>query len=143
MQLNNIVDPRISGNYLSWDLFRRKQLENICRLESLYVREGATHDEMKIVLSTNSVDPNKYKNIIFLGALHGDNRDPRVENLHAEVEEKPIKKLIVDVNFQKMKMYELRQECKLQGIGWAKTDKKVDLLQKIEDKMNGNATGRG
>lgn len=143
MQFDKPIDPRLDlqRGYISWDLFRRKQLENICRLEGIYVRDGATHDEMKILLMNNGVDSKKYANIVFLGQLHGDGRDPRTENLHKEVQqmEKPIRKVIEDVNFQKMKMFELRQECSLQGIPWEKTDKKVELLKKIEDKLRGNA----
>lgn len=143
MQFDKPIDPRISGKYLSWDVFRRKQLENICKLEKLYIKDGATHNEMKIILDSNNINPWKYANIVFLGALHGDTRDPRPETLETEVRALPIKQVIKDVNFQKMKMYELRQECSLQGIEWAKTDKKVDLIKKIEERMNGlNAAAR-
>lgn len=142
MEFDKAIDPRINvkSQYVSWDVFRRKQLENICKLEHIPVREGATHDEMKIMLKSNDVDPKKYADVIFLGALHGDSRDPRIETLESVVRaEKPLKYVVKDVNFQKMQMYELRQECKLQGISFTKNDKKVDLLKKIQDKMNGNA----
>lgn len=139
MQYMKSDDPRIGRNYISWDIFRRKQLDNICKLEMIHVREGATHQEMKVVLEAKGIDPFKYKDIIFLGALH-DSGEDRAKNLEITVREMPVKAVIEDVMFDRMRMYELRHECTLQGIVWAKTDKKIDLVAKIREKMNGNAT---
>lgn len=141
MQFDRPLDPRFGRNYISWKVFRRKQMENICKLENISIREGATHEEMEVMLSAKEVNPMKYSEIIFLGKLH-DRGEDRARNLEHAVRALPVKTIIDDVDFQKMKMYELRQECNLQGIQWKKTDKKSELLARIKDKMYGNTAGR-
>lgn len=142
MQFDRALDPRFGNGYISWKVFTRKQMENICKLEKLPFRDGMTCNEMEIMLTGANVNPFTYKDILFFGVLHNSGED-RPKNLEQKLTSTEVKLVIEDVNFDAMKMYELRQECNLQAIPWKKTDKKVELIAKLKDKMNVNNASSG
>ena len=148
--LSHAEDPRYG-----FEKFRRTQLYTIAKLEKVPFQNGAPATAMREILAGANIDPQKYEAMTQADALNSGvqtnrNEIPNVpqEKLKAlteEIEETPVevKQEIENVDYSKMTFQDLKKECKLQGIVSEKTDKKADLLNRLNQRaqeLNGNIT---
>lgn len=140
LTVSKIQDPRTG-----WDMFRRKELEYILKLERITFTHGMPATSLRRLLIDSGIDAIKYRPAR-LGPLYGDigrqeYRYPKIDenlpDISDEVIDESFEAIIEDVNVYDLKMPALRKFCKEHGIKALPSLGKKDLYKLIEAKING------
>ena len=94
--------------------YRRVQLWALCRQEGVPVTEVETKNQLIMKLMGVGIDPENPPKIETDPAIIGDEA-PKPE-----------------VNYGSLNFFQLRKLCTERNIAWAKTDKRTDLLARLE-----------
>lgn len=109
-----ITSMRVEDDRLPLQRWRRTQLWALCRQERVPITEQETKNQLLSKLEGAGIDPAKPPKLETDPAITGEDTAP------------------VRPDYSQFNFFQLRKLCTEKGVTWEKTDKRTDLLAKLE-----------